>query len=147
MPPTPTFRVWKQAGAGGGGLPTCAEDPRILSKRQPPLLHPTPTPASPQELASPSQAHERARQVEGPPPPWHRGSTRVMKAAQNVPASAILSMWIFNVTASRRRRRNAVLIISFPCWVTSSIKLAILNPAPGWQPPSPGGGGSCSFKS
>lgn len=69
------------------------------------------------------------------------------EAAQNIPASAILSAWIFNVTASRRRRCNAVLIISFPCWVTSSIKLAILNPAPGWQPPEPRQNRKLFFKS
>lgn len=136
MPLTRTFRVWKQAW-GGGGCPTGLKTPGFFPNPGLPSFTPTPTPAGPQESALPRQAHKCPRQVEGPPPPWHRGSTRVMKAAQNVPASAILSMWMFNVTASRRRRRNAVLIISFPCWVTSAIKLAILSPAPGWQPPEP----------
>ena len=36
-----------ETGRGGGVLPTCAEDPRILSKCQPPLLHPHPSPRRP----------------------------------------------------------------------------------------------------
>ena len=46
-----------------------------------------------------------------------------------------LFCWFLNVTASRRRHRNAIFIISFPCWVTTSIKTAILNPSPAWQLP------------
>lgn len=102
--------------------------PRLHSS-QTPSLPPPPPPWAPRGEHSPARPACERRTALGAG--WD--SMCVMKSAQNVPALAILSKWPFNVTASHKRHRNTVLIISCSCWETTSITTVIWKLPPAWR--------------
>lgn len=67
----------------------------------------------------------------------------VMKSAWNIPALALLSVWSFNATAAHRRHGDTVLIMSFSCWETTSVRRALWKLPPASQGQSGDGRGWC----
>lgn len=104
---------------------------QIGNPREPP-----PFPGQSFPSAAPSSPPQTTCEQNKPDPAAPRccsGSEPVRKAAQNLPVPDILSVWLFNVTASHgetRRHGNAVLIISLPYWEASFTRAAIPSPVP-----------------